>query len=86
MAHSTTISKAEDQGFKCMVGVPNPGHTLPPRTDFTKPVERKFQAAFQNVKDAVIANESRITFTVDTWICKATETYLGITWHYIEEG
>ncbi|XP_053316233.1 E3 SUMO-protein ligase ZBED1-like [Spea bombifrons] len=73
----------EDQGFQSMVSVLNPGYTLPSRTHFTKLVERKYQEAFQNVKDAISANDCRIAFTADIWTSVATEAYLGITCHYI---
>ncbi|XP_053319673.1 E3 SUMO-protein ligase ZBED1-like [Spea bombifrons] len=77
------LSMVEDQGFKIMVSVLNPGYTLPSRTNFTKLVERKYQEAFQNVKHAISANDCRIAFTADIWTSVATEAYLGITCHYM---
>ncbi|XP_053324528.1 E3 SUMO-protein ligase ZBED1-like [Spea bombifrons] len=83
VADMRPLSMVEDQGFKSMVSVLNPGYTLPSRTDFTKLVERKYQEAFQNVKHAISANDCRIAFTADIWTSVATEAYLGITCHYI---
>ncbi|XP_073488938.1 E3 SUMO-protein ligase ZBED1-like [Aquarana catesbeiana] len=79
------LSMVEDRGFRSMISVLNPGYTLPSRTHFTKLVERKYQEAFQNVKDAISANESRIAITADIWTSIATEAFLGITCHYIAE-
>lgn len=79
------LSMVEDRGFKSMISVLNPGYTLPSRTHFTKLVERKYQEAFQNVKDAINANDSRIALTADIWTSIATEAFLGITCHYIAE-
>ncbi|KAJ8348900.1 hypothetical protein SKAU_G00274890 [Synaphobranchus kaupii] len=77
------LSMVEDQGFRTMINILNPGYTLPARTHFTKLMERKYQKTFQEVKSAIKATNSRIGLTTDVWTSVATEAYLGITCHYI---
>ncbi|XP_061746780.1 uncharacterized protein LOC133545324 isoform X3 [Nerophis ophidion] len=43
------LSMVEDEGFRLMIHVFNPGYTLPSRTHFTKLMERKYEQTFQAV-------------------------------------
>ncbi|XP_061770688.1 zinc finger BED domain-containing protein 4-like [Nerophis ophidion] len=43
------LSMVEDDGFRKMIYVLNPGYTLPSRTHFTKLMERKYEQTFQAV-------------------------------------
>ena len=48
----------EDEGFRQMIHILNPGYTLPSGTHFTKLMERKYKQTFQGVKsDTVISSE-----------------------------
>lgn len=73
----------EDEGFRQMIHVLNPGYTLPSRTHYTKLMERKYEQTFQAVKTDIKATQSKIALTTDVWTSVATEAYLGITCHYI---
>ncbi|XP_049902249.1 E3 SUMO-protein ligase ZBED1-like [Epinephelus moara] len=77
------LSMVEDEGFRQMIHVLNPGYTLPSRTHFTKLMERKYEQTFQAVKTDIKATQSKIALTTDVWTSVATEAYLGITCHYI---
>ncbi|XP_051994042.1 E3 SUMO-protein ligase ZBED1-like [Xyrauchen texanus] len=77
------MAMVEDEGFKKMVSILNPGYILPSRTHFTKLMERKYQEAFQKIKSAINTTNSRMALTTDIWTSVATEAYLGITCHYI---
>jgi len=77
------LSMVEDEGFKKMVSILNPGYILPSRTHFTKLMERKYQEALQKIKSAINTTNSRMALTTDIWTSVATEAYLGITCHYI---
>ena len=73
----------EDEGFKQMIHVLNPGYTLPSRTHFTKLMETKYEQTFKAVKSDIKATQSEIALTTDVWTSVATEAYLGITCQYI---
>jgi len=77
------LSMVEDEGFKKMVSILNPGYILPSRTHFTKLMERKYQEALQKIKSAINTTNSRMALTTDIWTNVSTEAYLGITCHYI---
>ena len=63
----------EDEGFRPMIHVLNPGYTLPSRTHFTKLMERKYEQTFQAVKSDIKATQSKFALTTDVWTSEATE-------------
>lgn len=78
------LSIVEGAGFKNMVSVFQPGYILPKRTCFTKMMERKYDVEIQRIKDALSCS-SMICLTTDVWTSIATEAYLGLTCHFINE-
>ena len=50
----------EDECFRQMIHVFNPGYTLPSRTNFTKLMERKYEQTFRAVKSDIKATQSKI--------------------------
>ena len=59
------LSMVEDEGFRQMIYVLNPGYTLPSRTHLTKLMERKYEQTFQAVKSDIKATQSKIALTTD---------------------
>lgn len=77
------LSMVDDEGFRAMVNTFQPGYILPKRTCFTNMMEKKYANKLQKVKDALSLCCSMISLTADAWTSIATEAYLGITCHFI---
>ena len=77
------LSMVEDEGFRAMVNTFQPGYCLPKRTCFTNMMERRYEDEFLKVKLALSSSSSMVSLTTDAWTSIATEAYLGITCHYI---
>ncbi|XP_065816547.1 E3 SUMO-protein ligase ZBED1-like [Labrus bergylta] len=79
------LSMVEDEGFKQMTQTFHPGYTLPSRTHFTKLMEGKYETTLSKIKSARKLTNSKIALTADAWTSVATEAYLGITCHFIND-
>ena len=77
------LSMVEDEGFRAMVKTFQPGYVLPKRTCFTNMMEKKYEDEFQKVKLALSSSSSMVSLTTDAWTSIATEAYLGMTCHFI---
>ena len=77
------LSMVEDEGFRAMVKTFQPGYVLPKRTCFTNMMEKKYEHEFLRVKLALSSSRSMVSLTTDAWTSIATEAYLGITCHFI---
>lgn len=79
------LSIVEDEGFRAMVKTFQPGYILPKRTCFTNMMEKKYEDEFQKVKLALSSSSTMVCLTTDAWTNVATEAYLGITCHFIND-
>lgn len=79
------LSMVEDEGFKLMVKSFHPGYNLPSRPHLTQLMERKYEATFGKVKEALKSTKNKIALTADAWTSVATEAYLGITCHFLSD-
>ncbi|XP_074535564.1 E3 SUMO-protein ligase ZBED1-like [Halichoeres trimaculatus] len=79
------LSLVEDEGFKQMIQTFHPGYTLPSRTHFTKLLEGKYEETVREITSALKLTNSKIALTADAWTSVATEAYLGITCHFIND-
>ena len=77
------LSMVEDEGFRAMVKTFQPGYVLPKRTCFTNMMEKKYEDEFQKVKLALSSSSFMVSLTTDAWTSIATEAYLGMTCHFI---
>lgn len=80
------LSVVEDEGFHAMVKTFQPGYILPKSTCFTDIVEKKYEDEFQKVKLTLSSSSSMLCLTTDAWTGIATDTYLAITSHFINNN
>ncbi|XP_077315552.1 RUN domain-containing protein 1 isoform X1 [Lithobates pipiens] len=79
------ISIVDGQGFREMINTFYPGYTLPSGSHFTKLMEKKYEENFERLKASLKDVKSKIALTTDAWTSIATEAYLGVTCHFINE-
>ncbi|XP_065119297.1 E3 SUMO-protein ligase ZBED1-like [Paramisgurnus dabryanus] len=80
------LSIVEGRGFREMVSTLCPGYTLPSRPHFTTLMENKYEMTLEKVKTSLKKVKTKITLTTDAWTSIATEAYLGVTCHFINEN
>lgn len=79
------LSIVDGQGFREMINTFYPGYTLPSRSHFTKLMEKKYEENLERLKASLKNVKSKIALTTDAWTSIATEAYLGVTCHFINE-
>ncbi|KAL4008530.1 hypothetical protein ACER0C_002382 [Sarotherodon galilaeus] len=70
------LAVVEGEGFKEMLTTFQPGYTLPSRRHFTSMMETKYETSAT----------SKISLTTDAWTSLVTESYLGVTCHFIVDN
>ncbi|XP_072768749.1 E3 SUMO-protein ligase ZBED1-like [Nerophis lumbriciformis] len=79
------LNMVEGEGFQKMIKRFHSGYTLPSRTHFTKLMEQKYTKKMNEVK-AILKNvKGKLTLTTDAWTSMATEAYLGVTIHFVND-
>ncbi|XP_077065670.1 E3 SUMO-protein ligase ZBED1-like [Siphateles boraxobius] len=78
------LSMVEDKGLRDMISTFNPKYSLPSRTYFTQPMEKKHRDITEKLK-AVLKQTECVALTTDIWTSVATEAYLGVTSHFLGE-
>lgn len=74
----------EDEGFKELIAGFDPSYKLPSRTTLSRTIlPEKYNLAAENIR-MKLNDASYITLTTDTWTSMATENYLSITAHFID--
>nr|XP_054604938.1 E3 SUMO-protein ligase ZBED1-like [Nothobranchius furzeri] len=80
------LAVVEGEGFKEMLTTFQPGYTLPSRRHFTSMMERKYQTSVEKLRSELKKASSKISFTTDAWTSLVTESYLGVTCHFINDN
>ncbi|KAJ4949074.1 hypothetical protein JOQ06_020592 [Pogonophryne albipinna] len=80
------LSLVEGEAFIDMIEYGCPGFKCPSRWWFTKQLEKAYQCVLDDLKGNLKKRSSKITLTTDAWTSIATEAYLGVTCHYINEN
>ncbi|KAK1895180.1 Zinc finger BED domain containing protein 1 [Dissostichus eleginoides] len=80
------LSLVEGEAFIDMIEYACPGFKCPSRWWFTKQLEKAYQRVLDDLKANLKKRSSKITLTTDAWTSIATEAYLGVTCHYINEN
>lgn len=80
------LSLVEGEAFIDMIEYACPGFKCPSRWWFTKQLEKAYQRVLEDLKGNLKKRSSKITLTTDAWTSIATEAYLGVTCHYINEN
>ncbi|XP_051990723.1 E3 SUMO-protein ligase ZBED1-like isoform X2 [Xyrauchen texanus] len=79
-------SVVENTGFRYMVNVTEPRYVIPTRKHITEvAVPRMYEEVKQEVKTS-LASAERVALTCDGWTSRATESYITITAHHINEN
>lgn len=78
------FSMVEDSAFIDLLHYLEPGYACPGRTYFTKAVDVKYNEVVEKMS-VMLAGAQYISITTDTWTSLATESYLTITVHYIDD-
>ncbi|CAL9687558.1 unnamed protein product [Knipowitschia caucasica] len=79
------LNMVDGEGFKKMIKRFHPGYTLPSRTHFTKLMEQKYTKKMEEVKAFLKNVKGKLTLTTDAWTSMATEAYLGVTVHFVND-
>lgn len=79
------LAIVEGQGFREMINTFHTGYTLPSRRHFTDLMEKKYITTLERVKAKIKNVTSKLTLTTDAWTSIATEAYLGVTCHFINQ-
>lgn len=80
------LSLVEGEAFIDMIEYACPGFKCPSRWWFTKQLEKAYQHTLEDLKKNLQGRSSKITLTTDAWTSIATEAYLGMTCHYINDN
>ena len=80
------LSLVEGEAFIDIIEYACPGFKCPSRSWFTKQLEKAYQHALEDLKKDLKKRSSKITLTTDAWTSIATEAYLGVTCHYINDN
>ncbi|CAK1591180.1 unnamed protein product [Parnassius mnemosyne] len=76
----------EDKGFKKFVKN-IPGYTLPSRKNISSAmIPALYQTTLNEVKTRVSLDASSVCLTTDCWTSSQTESYIGVTVHYIDKN
>ena len=62
-----------------------PGYRLPSSTHFTHLIERKYISVKQRIRNLLQEQAEFTVITTDLWTSIATESYLTVTFHYLNE-
>ncbi|XP_070402868.1 E3 SUMO-protein ligase ZBED1-like [Nothobranchius furzeri] len=80
------LSLVEGDAFIDMVEYACPGFKCPSRWWFTNQLEKTYEDTLENLKKNIKKRSSKVTLTTDAWTSIATEAYLGVTCHYIDDN
>ncbi|XP_035500943.2 zinc finger BED domain-containing protein 4-like [Scophthalmus maximus] len=80
------LAIVEGEGFREMVNTFHSGYRLPSRHHFTFLMERKYASTMDKVKIEQKKCTSKLSLTTDAWTSVATEAYLGVTCHFMNEN
>lgn len=68
------------------MSVLEPGYTCPSRKQISKLLQQKAQAARTELKKELADVKSNVALTTDIWSSSATEAYITVTLHYLNEN
>ena len=80
------IRTVECNGFRNLMKYLEPGYVLPSRKQFTADVNLKHATCKQRLKERLSEEAVFISLTTDIWTSIATEGYITVTAHYIDNS
>ena len=78
------INLVAGKGFKDLMTYLEPGYHLPSATHFTHLIERKYDVVKERVRHILQEQAVYIAITADLWTSVATESYITVTFHYLD--
>ena len=79
------INTVSGKGFQELMAFLEPGDHLPSSTHFTHLIERKYISVKQRIRNLLQEQAEFTAITADLWTSIATESYLTVTFHYLNE-
>ena len=79
------INIVNGKGFQELISFLEPGYRLPSHTHFTSLIERKYTVVKQTIRDVLQEQVEFIAITADLWTSVATESYLTVTYHFLNK-
>uniref|UniRef100_A0A3Q1BI66 BED-type domain-containing protein n=1 Tax=Amphiprion ocellaris TaxID=80972 RepID=A0A3Q1BI66_AMPOC len=74
----------ENDGFRCLMKTLEPRYVIPTRKQFSEVTIPNMYADVKNDIATSLTSAERVALTCDCWTSRATESYLTITAHYID--
>ncbi|XP_057706031.1 E3 SUMO-protein ligase ZBED1-like [Corythoichthys intestinalis] len=78
------LSMVEDKGFRKMISIFNSKYNIPSVTYFTNMMQKKHQEMTEKLKN-MLQDIDCVALTTDVWTSLTTESYLGVTCHFLGE-
>ena len=78
-------SVVENEGFQYLLHILEPRYHIPNRKLFT---DKEIPLLYEKVRHEIaksLSNAKRVAITVDGWTSRATDSYVTVTAHYIDE-
>jgi len=79
------INLVNGKGFQELIAYLEPGYRLPSDTHFTHLIERKHEVVKEKVCQVFQHKVNYVALTGDVWTSIATNSYLTVTAHYLDE-
>ena len=79
------INMVNGEGFQRLIAYLEPGYHLPSDTHFTHLIERQYSAMKTKVCELLQHKVSYVAVTADVWTSIATDSYLTVTVHYLDD-
>lgn len=76
------LSVVENEGFRNTMATLEPRYNIPSRQHITDVALPKL---YREVKATVLDSAERVTLTCDAWTSRATQSYVTLTAHHIDE-
>ena len=79
------ISMVTGEGFRELIAYIEPEYRLPSATHFTHLTEQRYEAVKQKMREILQGCADSVAITADVWMSTATDSYLTVTAHYLNE-
>ena len=79
------ISMVTGEGFQEFITYIEPEYCIPSATHFTHLIEQRYEAVKQKMREILQGCAVSVAITADVWTSTATDSYLTVTAHYLNE-
>ncbi len=78
------IAVVDGRGFQQLMNFVEPGYKVPSRPYVTKVCHKLYDSLKEDVAKSLV--DKHIAITTDLWTSRATESYITVTAHFVDEG